>query len=269
MRLGGASPSLSFSKHVKYRAHSKGHDMFLADSLCQIVSPGDILPTAMVCLFLEKIQQLGVVTMRFTALLVLFSGLAVSVLRADDKPQVPPPNAEAVAAIKALGGNVMQIAQNDAHLDVTLHLASSDVTDDALAQVAKLEGVVWLNLAGTKITSAGLAHIKGMKSLQRLHLEKTEVGDEGVCDHHRPQPATASVPGDPVHRVGHDAVVGGPSPRRGEVIRVIGIVGGAVVERAGNRQRVEERDGVDRDGPTVVAAAGVGDHDRIGQPGRI
>lgn len=97
----------------------------------------------------------------------------------------------------------------------------------------------------------------------------SEVGDEGVCDHHRPQPATASVPGDPVHRVGHDAVVGGPSPRRGEVIRVIGIVGGAVVERAGNRQRVEERDGVDRDGPTVVAAAGVGDHDRIGQPGRI
>lgn len=93
---------------------------------------------------------------------------------------VPPPNPEAVAAIKALGGNVMPIAQNDAHLDVTLHLASGDVTDDALAQVAKLDGIVWLNLAGTKVTDAGLAQLANLKSLEKLHLERTSIGDEGL-----------------------------------------------------------------------------------------
>lgn len=99
-------------------------------------------------------------------------------VRAEDTPA--PPNPEAVAAIKALGGNVMAIAQNDPRLDVTLHLADKDVTDDALVSVAKLTNVLWLNLARTKITDGGLAAIKDMKTLERLHLEKTSIGDAGL-----------------------------------------------------------------------------------------
>ena len=109
-----------------------------------------------------------------TVLIVL---LAVHGVRAED---APPTNPEAVAAIKALGGNVMAIAQNDPRLDVTLHLADKDVTDAALPQVAKLTNVVWLNLARTKITDAGLAAIRDMKTVERLHLEKTAIGDAGL-----------------------------------------------------------------------------------------
>ncbi len=99
-------------------------------------------------------------------------------VRAEDAPT--PPNPEAVAAIKALGGNVMAIAQNDPRLDVTLHLADKEVNDQALASVGKLANVVWLNLARTKITDAGLASIKEMKTLERLHLEKTGITDAGL-----------------------------------------------------------------------------------------
>ena len=95
-------------------------------------------------------------------------------------PAVAPPDAQAVAAVRELGGNVMPVAQNDPRLDVTLHLADKEVKDEHLATVAKLTPVVWLNLAGTKITDAGLAHLKGMVTLERLHLERTAITDAGL-----------------------------------------------------------------------------------------
>ncbi|MGE0377859.1 MAG: hypothetical protein AB7Q45_20795, partial [Planctomycetaceae bacterium] len=89
--------------------------------------------------------------------------LTLPTLRAaDDAQPAAPEQQEAINAIKAVGGNVMPIAQNDDRLDVTLHLADQDVTDEQLALVAKLPKVAWLNLAGTKITDAGLAHLSGM-----------------------------------------------------------------------------------------------------------
>ncbi len=108
---------------------------------------------------------------------VLIVFLAIQGVQAED---AVPPNPEAVAAVKALGGNVMAIAQNDARLDVTLHLADKDVTDEALVQVGKLANVLWLNLARTKITDAGLASIREMKTVERLHLEKTGITDAGL-----------------------------------------------------------------------------------------
>lgn len=88
---------------------------------------------------------------------------------------------QATAALKALGGNVMKIAQSDPRLDVTLHLADQEINDDALAHVAKLPQVAWLNLAGTKITDAGLAHLSGLSELEKLHLERTQIGDAGLA----------------------------------------------------------------------------------------
>lgn len=86
----------------------------------------------------------------------------------------------AVEAIRAVGGNVLPIAQNDPRLDVTLNLASEDITDEVLVHVAALPDVVWLNLAGTEITDAGLANIAGMATMEKLHLEKTAITDAGL-----------------------------------------------------------------------------------------
>lgn len=108
---------------------------------------------------------------------LLFGLLLAGTAVADEAPK---PDPEVVKAIRALGGNVMEIAQNDSRLDVTLHLADQDVTDEHLQLVAKLPNVVWLNLAGTKITDAGLAAIKELKTLEKLHLERTGIGDAGL-----------------------------------------------------------------------------------------
>lgn len=100
-------------------------------------------------------------------------------------PAAPEVSAEQIqqstTAIKALGGSVMALAQNDPRLDVTLHLADKEVTDEALVEIAKLPGVVWLNLAGTKITDDGLKHLAGIKTLEKLHLEKTGISDAGLA----------------------------------------------------------------------------------------
>ncbi|MCA8999477.1 MAG: hypothetical protein KDA80_20955, partial [Planctomycetaceae bacterium] len=115
--------------------------------------------------------------MRHFIVSVVFIFLGTGILSAQ---QAKGPDGEALAAIKKLGGNVMQVAQNDPRLDVTLHLADGEVTDAALADVAKLGDVLWLNLAGTKITDAGLAQLANLKSLEKLHLEKTDIGDAGL-----------------------------------------------------------------------------------------
>jgi len=109
--------------------------------------------------------------------------LLAAPLRADDPAPaepVAPPDPAVVKQLRDAGGNVMQIAQNDPRLDVTLHLSDKDVTDETIAIVSKLPGTAWLNLAGTKITDAGLASLAPLTGLEKLHLERTTVGDEGL-----------------------------------------------------------------------------------------
>jgi len=88
----------------------------------------------------------------------------------------PVETAEAVAAIKRLGGSVHRMGKE---WEVEFHRGRS-LTDDELAQVASLKNIVVLNLRETKVTSAGLVHLKDLANLRWLHLEKTEVGDEGT-----------------------------------------------------------------------------------------
>jgi hypothetical protein len=108
-------------------------------------------------------------------------GLMGAVLSPGSLPAQATPNPEAVAAIRKVGGNVLKISQNDPRLDVILHLAGGEVTDEVLAHVARLEGVAWLNLAGTKITNEGLAQLAELKTLEKLHLERTGIGDAGLA----------------------------------------------------------------------------------------
>ena len=87
----------------------------------------------------------------------------------------------AVAAIKKLGGSVLEVAQNDGRLDVAYHLADGKIGDKQLEPLKKIKHIHSLNLRGTEVTDAGLAAIAGLGSLERLHLEKTKVTDAGLA----------------------------------------------------------------------------------------
>ena len=88
----------------------------------------------------------------------------------------------AIDSIKKNGGLVLPSPGRENQWDIQFQLRGRDLTDDGLANVAKLGNVVELNLRDTKITSAGLVHLKGLAKLTRLHLERTNVGDEGILN---------------------------------------------------------------------------------------
>ena len=88
----------------------------------------------------------------------------------------------AIDSIKKNGGLVLPSPGMENQWDIQFQLRGRDLTDDGLADVARLGNVVELNLRDTKITSAGLVHLKGLAKLTRLHLERTNVGDEGIAN---------------------------------------------------------------------------------------
>lgn len=88
---------------------------------------------------------------------------------------------QAMAEIRKLGGQVMELAQNDNRLAVAYHLADGKITDEHLAPLKGIHKRLYeLNLRGTDVTDAGLAHLKDMPQLTRLHLEKTKITDKGL-----------------------------------------------------------------------------------------
>ena len=96
--------------------------------------------------------------------------------------------AEPAETLRSIGGLVQPIAQSDPRLDVALHLADEDVTDDTLDTVVAFDAaqpdggkVAWLNLAGTAITDAGCDRLAKLGSLERLHLERTTITDAGLA----------------------------------------------------------------------------------------
>lgn len=117
-------------------------------------------------------------------MLSMLAGWSVLVLAgmagAQEKPMPTEAEKQATAAIKKLGGQVLELAQNDARLDVAFHLADGKITDAEVALVKDLPKTANLNLRGTEVTDAGLAAIKDLKGLVRLHLEKTKVTDAGL-----------------------------------------------------------------------------------------
>src|SRR5437588_12405806 len=77
---------------------------------------------------------------------------------------------KAIVAIKKSGAHVLEIAQNDAHLEVDYHLNVDTANDEALAPLASLkDAVVHLHLGGTKVTEKGLEHTKNLTGLPRPH----------------------------------------------------------------------------------------------------
>ena len=97
--------------------------------------------------------------------------------------------AAAVAAIEALGGSAVPIAEDSAGLEVHFELLGESFGDEQLAVLGECsEAVVWLNLAGTGVTDRGIAWLTNLPNLRSLHLERTAVTDEGVS-------ALAALPG--------------------------------------------------------------------------
>ncbi len=89
--------------------------------------------------------------------------------------------ADAIAKLRASGGLVLEIAQNDNRLDVSFLSAQGKVTDEVVAPVQFIPRLANLNLRGTDITDAGLPAVGKATSLVRLHLEKTKVTDAGLA----------------------------------------------------------------------------------------
>lgn len=87
--------------------------------------------------------------------------------------------AKAIARIRELGGQVMEVAQNDNRLEVSF-ATQSKVNNDALVPIKDLTRLVHLNLRGAEVTDDGLVNLANQKTLIRLHLEKTKITDKGL-----------------------------------------------------------------------------------------
>jgi hypothetical protein len=87
---------------------------------------------------------------------------------------------KALARIRQLGGLALELAQNDQHLEVSYLQTDGKFTDEHLALLKDLKGLVHLNLRGQPVTDAQLAHLKPLTELTELHLEKTKITDKGL-----------------------------------------------------------------------------------------
>jgi hypothetical protein len=114
----------------------------------------------------------------FALLSALMIGLAAA--------QQPTPIAQtevgkkSLAKIRQLGGLALELAQNDQHLEVSYIQTDGKLTDEHLALLKDLRGLVHLDLRGQPVTDAQLIHLKPLTDLTHLHLEKTKITDKGL-----------------------------------------------------------------------------------------
>jgi hypothetical protein len=120
---------------------------------------------------MRKILALGAVGLLLAGLLPV---------QADDKPQRSEAEQKAMAKIQQLGGLVMELAQNDSHLEVSYQQSDVKFSAEHLIPLKDLKDLVHLNLRGLDVTDANLDHLKDLVSLTRLHLEKTKITDKGL-----------------------------------------------------------------------------------------
>ncbi|MGJ7031123.1 c-type cytochrome domain-containing protein [Niabella hirudinis] len=64
---------------------------------------------------------------------------------------------------------------------VWLRLDNSNIDDEGLSEIGRLQGLTRLYLSNTAITDAGLQHLKSLKQLQVLNLVGTTVTEKGVA----------------------------------------------------------------------------------------
>ena len=106
------------------------------------------------------------------------------------KPWVPEWLIEAVGV--DYFGRVTAVAGSDVSEDVLAHVgkldqvqnlemrASEEMTDGCVAHLRGLTNLVELNLFSSHVTDAGLVHLKGLTGLKELDLAYTRITDQGV-----------------------------------------------------------------------------------------
>jgi hypothetical protein len=114
--------------------------------------------------------------------LALSSALMIGLVSA----QTPAPVAQtetgkkALAKIRQLGGLALELAQNDPHLEVSYIQTDGKLTDEHLALLKDLKGLVHLDLRGQPVMDAQLVHLKPLTELTHLHLGNTKITDKGL-----------------------------------------------------------------------------------------
>ena len=73
-----------------------------------------------------------------------------------------------------------RVADLDLEIFQKVELSKQDITDAALAEVAKWWGLTHLGLNGTQVTDGGLANLKGLIDLESFHLRDTQITDTGL-----------------------------------------------------------------------------------------
>ena len=110
--------------------------------------------------------------------------LAVAAPQEEEPAPVPPltdADRTAIAAVKKLGGRVVQLAQNDARVDVSFHLGGVTLTPAHFDALGPLAGRLHeLNLRGTNLDDALARKLTLFPALRRLHLEKTRITDAAL-----------------------------------------------------------------------------------------
>ena len=113
-----------------------------------------------------------------TALLVVAGAL---IAQDKAKPQHTEAENKAIAKLRQLNVIVLELAQNDPHLEVSYLQKDPKFSDDYLTPLQDLKGsLVHLNLRGQDLTDAQMVHLKDLVNLTRLHLENTKITDKGL-----------------------------------------------------------------------------------------
>jgi tRNA A-37 threonylcarbamoyl transferase component Bud32 len=117
------------------------------------------------------------------AALALLVAWAVTHRRRED-PARPSTNGKGggLDAIAKLGGKISVDASGPGGPGLNIDLSNTRVTDDDLAHLEGLNGILGLSLVNARITSRGLAHVRGLSGLRWLDLTGTQVDDEGLVE---------------------------------------------------------------------------------------
>jgi Leucine-rich repeat (LRR) protein len=119
---------------------------------------------------------------RLVAAATVVLAVAGAVVAQDQpKPQRTDAEKQAVAKLQKLNVIVLDVAQNDSHLDVSYLQKDAKFSDDYLTPLKDLKAsLVQLNLRGQDVTDAHMVHLKDLTGLTRLHLENTKITDKGL-----------------------------------------------------------------------------------------
>jgi hypothetical protein len=120
--------------------------------------------------------------MRKIVSIALLSALMIGLAAAQQPAPIAQTEAgkKSLAKIRQLGGLALELAQNDQHLEVSYIQTDGKLTDEHLALLKDLKGLVHLDLRGQPVTDAQLVHLKPLTDLTHLHLEKTKITDKGL-----------------------------------------------------------------------------------------